>query len=644
MTDQDPTQPFEVPATPVPTAPPVPPAPDATQVVPPAPPAPPAGYAAPGVPAPAAAMPVVPAMPIEAVAAGAVPVEPVAASSGKRPGRSKIKWVVAGVVTLLVVGTAAAGTLVLTSDSGDPAVLAWTPADSVAYSELRLDLPGTQAKELPALMQAFPGFEDQAAFPIKLSEVLDQVTGAASDGKVSWKNDIDPWFGGQVSASIGALPTELDASDVHALILLSVEDQAKATSWIDGMVKAEGATTTTETDNGVTITLVTHPGEPSEMAAMQPAYAVIGPVLAMGDLDSVKASIATNGKSGLPTDAQFQEAEASVSGDRLAFAYLDAAAITDAAIDLAGAAAEMLPELPATITDLQVPWAVMALRAEDGSFIVDTRSPHVAAMGAPKNAKSTLPDMLPPTTVFLAEGHDVGEALARTKQQLASEPSLKDGVKQVEEALQILGGFEAVTGWMGEAGIAITLDGEDIAGGLLVTPTDAAAADRLFTQLNGFIAFGGAQVGLEATEVDYKGTTIHVLDLSGIAAMGGEALGTDLPADASIAYAVTDDVVVLGYGTDFVKAVLDAKDGESLADQDRFASALAQAGVEHASLVWLDIAAVRGAVEGMIPNEMKTDYEKEFKPYLVGFDALIGTTTPGEQIDAGTLILRTAGS
>ncbi len=576
--------------------------------------------------------------------AAAVPVEPVSASSGARPGRSRIKWVAAGLVTLLVAGTVAAGTLVLTSDSGDASVLAWTPADSVAYAELRLDLPGSQAKELPALMKAFPGFEDQAAFPIKFSEVMDRVTGSASDGKVSWKNDIEPWFGGQIGASVGPLPTSTDAIDVRALLLLSVKDEAKATTWIEGMVKAEGATTTTETDGDVTITLVTHPGQPAEMADMQPAYAVIGPVLAMGDLDSVKASIATDGKNGLPTDSQFKEAEASVSGDRLAFAYLDAAAVTDAAMDLAGAVGEMLPELPATITDMQVPWAVMALRAEDGSFIIDTRSPHVAAMGAPNNSPSTLPGVLPPTTVFLAEGHDVGEALARTKDQLASEPSLKDGVKQVEDALQLLGGFEAVTGWMGEAGVAITLDGDKVAGGLLVAPTDAAAADRLFTQLNGFIALAGTQVGVAVTEEDYKGTTIHVLEVGGLAAMGGEALGVGVPADATLAYAVTDEVVVIGYGTDFVKSVIDAKDGESLADQDRFAAALAQAGTEHAALVWLDIAAVRGAVESMVPAEMKTDYDKELKPYIVGFDSMIGTTTPGEEIDAGTLIIRTTGS
>ena len=50
------------------------------------------------------------------------------------------------------------------------------------------------------------------------------------------------------------------------------------------------------TDNGVTVTLVSHgDGQSDMLKGAQPAYAVIGPVLAMGDVDSVKASIATNG-------------------------------------------------------------------------------------------------------------------------------------------------------------------------------------------------------------------------------------------------------------------------------------------------------------------------------------------------------------
>lgn len=644
MTDQDPTQAYQ-PPTGLPEAPPPPPAavPEATS--PYAPPAPPsaAGYAAPEAPAPVAfAAP-------EAAGPEAVATAPVeTAKAGPRPGRSMIKWIVAAVVVLLVAGTAAGATLLLTSTSGDPAVLAWSPSDSIAYSEARLDLPGSQSAELAKVMKAFPGFEDQAAFPVKMSETLDLLVGKASDGKVSWKTDIEPWFGGQVGGSVGPIPAKADPSAARFVLLISTKDAAKAGAWMDGIVKAEsGATTTTETYNGTTITVVTpKDGSLTDMAGAKAAYATVGPVLALGDLTSVKAVVDTQGKTGLATNAQFKEASASVSGDRLGFFYADTKAIAAGAESLAGdaGAAASMPKLPAFLNSWTTPWIAAAFRASNGAFVVDTRSPHVAAAGAPKTSESKLPGLVPPTTVVLAEGHNVGESLAKLKEQLASDPDLKDAVKQIDDALGIVGGFDAATGWMDEVGIAITRKGDTIGGGLVVTPTDAAAAEKLLNQLKAFVQLGGAQAGLKVTDEDYNGTTITVVDLSGLAGMA-ESLspGTALPSDLKIAFTSTKEVVALGYGTDFVKGVLDARTGDSLAKSERFATALAQAGKVNASLLWVDIAGIRDFVEGMVPSDMKSDYDKNAKPYLQAFDSLISTQVPGEKIDSGTLIVRVTG-
>ena len=49
--------------------------------------------------------------------------------------------------------------------SGTPSVLAWTPADSVAYTELRLDLPGDQQAELAEVMQRLPGLRRPGRVP-----------------------------------------------------------------------------------------------------------------------------------------------------------------------------------------------------------------------------------------------------------------------------------------------------------------------------------------------------------------------------------------------------------------------------------------------------------------------------------------------
>ena len=568
------------------------------------------------------------------------PVAPVASVPASRPGRSRLKWLVAAVVTLLVVGTAAGATLMLTASSGDPAVLAWAPADSIVYAEARLDLPGDQRAELAKAMTAFPGFDDQAAFPVKLNEALDMLVGQASNGTMSYQTDIAPWFGGQVSVSMGPIPASADASAARGLVLVSVTDATKAGAWASKLLTDAGATTATESYNGVTINTVTPPQDGAAVAGMQGAWATFGPVMALGDTTSVKAAIDTKGSTGLPTVEQFQTAEASVPGDRLAFAYLDVAKVLKGAEAVAGAAVAM-PSLPAFVDNLQVPWAAASLRAQDGGFVADTSTPHQAAMGPAKTAEAKLPSLVPPTTVALVEGQDVGQALQRAKALLAQDPSLADGVKQVDDALALVGGFGAIADWLGETGVAITVDGGTVAGGIVAVPLETATPDRLFTQLRGFIELAGGSAGITVTEEPYNGATIVVVDLGDIGSLAGMATGgaVDVPGNIKIAYAVTDQVVVLGYGTDFVKAVLDARTGDSLAKTDRFAAALKQADKANAALMWLDVAGVRTFAETQIPAGDKATYETDVKPYLDAIDSVIGTYAPGETIDGSTLVI-----
>jgi hypothetical protein len=663
MTDQDPTQRYQPPPAdpapaPEPAAPtaqvppaaaPVPPAaapvPPAAAPVPPAAAPTAAAFAAP--PPPAAASFAAPPPPPDGVmAAPTVPVEP-ATASPRRGGR--LKWIVAGVVTILVAGTAAGATWMLTRDAGSPAVMDWAPADSIMYAELRLDLPGDQEAELASVMSAFPGFDDQAAFDIKLGEALDELVGTATDGKHDYQTWIEPWFGGQLSTSIGPFPAELEPGEARALLLASVTDEAKAAAWAESLLAESGATSATETYNGVVVTTVTPPAEGA--GNMTLAYAVPGPVLALGDLDSVKAAIDTNGGGALTKSDPFSDALASVPGDRLGFAYVDAKAVLEGSQALIEAAGDSLPmaELPSFATGEQAPWVAMSLRADEDAFVVETRSPHVATAPKADSTESTIAAVAPPSTVFLVTAHDIGSGIDQLKTTLAEDPSLAEGIKQIEDALAILGGLEAITGWMGDAGVAITRDGDTVAGGLLVTPTDpegAEAAGRLLTQLKGFVALAGGSSGISVADQDYKGTTITTITIENVGALAGMAAGgsvSGVPDTIEIAYAATDDVVALGYTSDFVKAVLDAKDGESLADTERFSSLLERADVAHAAMAWIDIVGIRGLVEGMIPDEQRAEYDADAKPYLEAFDAMIATSAPGEDLDESTIIIRVAG-
>ena len=80
------------------------------------------------------------------------------------------------------------------------------PTDSVAYGELRLDLPGDQRQNVGAFLSKFPGFADQAALDTKLDEVLDRLVGEGSQNKQSYTKDVKPWFGGQLGFAMGPHP------------------------------------------------------------------------------------------------------------------------------------------------------------------------------------------------------------------------------------------------------------------------------------------------------------------------------------------------------------------------------------------------------------------------------------------------------
>jgi len=149
-------------------------------------------------------------------------VDPPTQAAPRRSGR--VRWIAAGVLIALVVALTGLATFALTSTKSTSVVLHYVPTDSVAYGELRLDLPGDQRQNVGAFLSKFPGFADQAALDTKLDEVLDRLVGEGSQNKQSYTKDVKPWFGGQLGFAMG--PIQLGSGDAtaapdrHALVLL----------------------------------------------------------------------------------------------------------------------------------------------------------------------------------------------------------------------------------------------------------------------------------------------------------------------------------------------------------------------------------------------------------------------------------------
>jgi hypothetical protein len=604
-------------------------------------------------------------------------------------GRSPVRWAVALLVVALTVAGGLGATLLLTgSTSGTSTVVAYAPADTVSYAEVRLDLPGSQRAEVAKTLAAFPGFADQAALDSKLAEVYDRIVRAASSSKHDYQTEIAPWFGGQLGVATGpsdmlmgtaaissaapspttsstaALPpctgggasapspSSADATGVgremriRTLLLANVTDPARAEAWIAGIVAEQTTTTSDVTCDGVDVHLVTS-GQAAGIPADALGWATLdGRVLVAGDLDSIRLAIATKGTSGLAATQGFRKAVDALRGDHVGFFYERVRATVDAQLGALAFTGTQTPAvaLVSALASLVPEWAAADLRAADGNLVLDTAEPASDALAA-TNRPSSLAGDAPAGTIAFADVHDVGRALGVIRADLAADATLRPYVKQVDQVLGLVGGFDSAIGWIGDAGIAITRSGTTVSGGVLLRPDDAGAAKHLVTQLRSLAELAGVTSGVAITDEAYQGATITTVDLGELAPaitsqLGDQLGGMTVPSDLKLVYAVTDKVVVLTPEASFAKAVIDASQGgDSLAKDPRFSALLGKSGDSLTRLAWVDVAAVRDLAEGQLSADGRAKYEADYRPYLLPIDAMVSSGSIDNGLVRGTAIL-----
>lgn len=582
------------------------------------------------------------------------PVLPPAADS-PRPGRGR--WLAAiGVVGVVAAGTILAA-LTLTGAAPGATVTGYVPADSVMYGEVRLDLPGDQRAEIGEFLSKFPGFADQAALDTKIDEVLDRLVSEGSEGEQSFSQDIKPWFDGEMAFSLGSIPTPdpndpmAGAADARALVLLSIKDEALARAWFDEVLSESGATGASETYQGTPLTVFRDPSVPG----VEAAFGLIGGKVAIaGDLASVRSAVDTGGTGDFATSQDVAAATGALEGDSLGFVFMDVRAFLDAALEVSEDLASTPPMSDALLA--QVPeWLAFRLRIEGDALRMDTAMADVeGAPGPQENRPNVAADWAPPSTLAFASGNDYGTTLIETAALYRQDPALAEVFAGIDQAAGMLGGIDAAIGWMGDSAVVLSRGADAPEGGIISVPTDAVQARQLLTTIRSFATLGGGQAGITVRDEEHAGATITIVSLGSIeelAGMAGAMGGMPIPLDPSaplpegdieIAYAATDGVVVIGSGPDFVKAVLDAGAGASLADDARYQGLVDRVGAEHTGVTFVDIAAIRGLVEGLLVEataEERAEYEESVKPFLEPFDALVGSMVAGDEVDTQRIII-----
>lgn len=582
------------------------------------------------------------------------PTVPVVSSAPPRR-RGRLRWAAAMVVVALVITASVAVAALITGRSAEASVLGYVPDSTIVYGEVRLDLPGDQRLAVGAFLSKFPGFADQAALDSKLDEVLDDLVKDASSGEQSYTASIKPWFDGELAFSVGPLPAAASMLDeksslaaVRALVLMSIKDPAAAQAWFDAAIAKSGAPSTTETYAGATLTVF------AETDGVKAAFALLdGKVAVLGDLISVRAAVDTKGASAFASEPGPKAALDAADADHVGFVYVGLRSLLDWSTALskavspeAGSAAgaaingPLLKVLPA--------WTAYWLRFESDALVMEAALPKPeTAIGPTENRASTVVDHIPATAIIASTSNDFGKSLKGMLDLYRSDASSQPVLDKLDQGLGLVGGADAALGWAGDTAIVVDDADGTPQGGLIVVPTDKAAAERVFTALRTLITLGGGTQGVIVRDEPYNGTTITIVDLGSISdragSAGGAASGMPLPAgNIEIAYAVTGDIVVIGSGPAFVKDVLDTTKATSLASSDGYRALVDRAG-QGTGTTFVDLTAIRVMAEKAARAQADpaafAKYEKDLQPFLIPFDAMTASNSITSDLSHSVVII-----
>ena len=573
---------------------------------------------------------------------------------------SRVRWAIALGVLALVIATSAAVALLITGRSSDATVLGYVPAGSTMYGEVRMDMPGDQRRAVGEFLTKFPGFADQAALETKLDEVLDDLVKQSTDQAQTYTHDIKPWFGGELAFSVGALPpaASLSSGDpsaamgaFRALALVSIKDPVAAQAWFDAAVTKSGSKTTTETYNGATLTVF------EAVGGVQPAFAVIdGKVVVVGDIASVKGAVDTKGAGAFSKEPGPKAALAASTGDHVGYMYVAIRPLMDWSKQVSELQATQSGAPAMALGDAflkAIPdWGAFALRFQSDAIVLESTAPRAETpLGPTENRTSTILEHVPSSAIVASVTNDYGKTIKQVLDLYRSEPSFKPMFDQLDKGLGLVGGTDAAIGWAGDTAIVVTVAGWDARGRpdrradrqgrgrssvhrRCARSSPSAAPSRASRSATRPTTARRSRSSTSAISRSCRRWPARAAGLSTLPGLKGHI---------EIAYAVTDQVVVLGSGPGFVKHVLDTTKDTSLASNERYTKVADRAG-KGVGTSFVDITAIRGMIEkfakdsGVEPAAM-AKYETDVKPFLVPFDALFLSGTGGNDINHSSIYL-----
>jgi hypothetical protein len=546
------------------------------------------------------------------------------------PRRGPWRWVVALLATVVII-VAGIGIAVFAQSSRSNASIGPTflPANTVAFADARLDLPGNQREKLITFLSHFPGFADQASFDLKVNETFDRWVGDASQGKLTYTSAVKPWFSGQVAVGLTQVPEAKAAAPMavpHGVIGFGVKDRAKLDATITSVRALAGSSTSAtfsdEDYNGTNLVTVKS-GNGTYIFAITDTVLLIGT-----DSSDVKQSIdllAAPGGS-LAKDPTFSTEVAQLPAERLGTMYVASSAF--AALTAQGKSQNPLSQCgsAAALSGISQVGALVA--QGDGvslEFRVNSGSAGVRLSG-PEDLAARMPA---DTQVYLAApgiGKTAHDLVSCLKPQLTAAISATQ-LQQVETALGSK--VEDYLDFLGDVAIGGSYDGTKVHAGIVGNVADESTATNRVQKLLTLVRLGASAGGLPVTSTETKvgDITVTTIDFGKL-----PGVPTSLPVDTSVSVAVGGGHFYLGTG-DFAAVAAGRQKTDSLAGTTRYTSALSAAGTGIPASLYVDLAAVKTAIENAAHAD--SNYTTNVKPYLDPLDRMSAVSAP---LDAGSSV------
>ena len=536
---------------------------------------------------------------------------PVTEPVGGRGGRWR--WIAAAVATIAVIAMVGGFFLFLGPRAGTPSLVSrYAPADTAMYGEIRLDLPGDQRDRLVEFMSHFPGFADPASFQLKLDDTLEQVFVSTGTG-LSWKNDIDPWFGGQLAVYAPTLAPAV-GTPPSMTVVLSVEDRAR----LDALIQSKLGGSGMEQEEYKRQTIWSGRAGGADSTRFNFAVTDDAFIVSMRNEDLKKALDVKSGESaGLATDTFFTQQLASLHTDRLGAFYYDYSSYLDSMpLPMTGLPPACMEEMTSAM-DMK---AVMEIRAEGDHMALTTRlqPPSGGDLPAlPPNRRSAVLEQMPAGAIAYFEMRQLGAGIKSSIELLLrcmpSGTETQFDPRQIEQLLGV--SLTDYFDFLGDAGIAVTFAEGKVGAGFIATVDDQGVADnRVDRILSAVRLMSGSNSGISVEERNHNGVPLTVITMQ-----PGLVQPTAPP---SIAIAVANNRLYIGLD-DFVVDALNRPAANSLASSTSLQAALGQAGAENAGIIYIDIAGLRAVGESFLPPSDRTRYDTEIKPFVEPLTQLV---------------------